>query len=62
MSQSSRKDIFRLPEPGAQKNGRRICPINDDLGSAHTLGTPQNSPSTRPVCLAAGRRSRRHDA
>jgi hypothetical protein len=62
MSQSSHKDIFCLPELGEKKNGRRICPISDDLGSTHTLATPQNSPSTRPACLAAQRRSRRHDA
>ncbi len=27
----------------ARKNGRRICPINDDPTSAYTWATPQNS-------------------
>ena len=60
--QSSRNTIFRLPEQGAEKNGRRINPINDDLGSTLTWTTPQNSLCTRPACLAAGRRSHHHDA
>ncbi len=51
---SSRNNLFHLPEQGAEKNGRRICPINDDLAWAYTLGTPQMSLSTR--------RSHRHDA
>ncbi len=59
---SSPSTIFYTVELQAQKNGRRICPTNDDLTSAPTLATPQNSPSTRPACLAAGRRFRRHDA
>jgi hypothetical protein len=46
--------IFHAIESGAEKNGRRICPTNDDLASAYTLGTPQMSLSTR--------RSHRHDA
>jgi hypothetical protein len=45
---------FQLSEHGAQKNGRRICPINDDLVSVNTLGTPK-------ISLSTGR-SRRHDA
>ena len=40
---SSRNNLFHLPEQGAEKNGRRICPINDDLAWAYTLGTPQRS-------------------
>jgi hypothetical protein len=36
-------DIFQLTENRAKKNGRHKGPINDDLTSAHTLGTPQNS-------------------
>jgi hypothetical protein len=37
-----------------EKNGRRICPINDVLTSAYTWATPQNS-----LCA---RRAYRHDA
>ena len=51
---SSRNNLFHLPEQGAEKNGRRICPINDDLAWAYTLGTLPMSLSTR--------RSHRHDA
>ncbi len=59
---SSRITIFHLPEQGAEKNDRRISPINDDLASTLTWTTPQNSLFTRPACLAAGRRSSHHDA
>ncbi len=45
---------FHATELGAHKNGRRICPINDDLVLAYTLATPQNSLCTR--------RSHRYDA
>ena len=51
---SSSNTIFHATELGAEKNGRRICPINDDLAWAYTLTTPQNS-----LCP---RRSHRHDA
>ncbi len=51
---SRRNNLFHLPEQEAEKNGRRICPINDDLAWAYTLGTPQRSLSTR--------RSHRYDA
>ncbi len=51
---SSSNTIFHATELGAEKNGRRICPINDDLAWAYTLGTPPMSLSTR--------RSPRHDA
>ena len=51
---SSRNLIFLLPEPGAEKNGLRKSPINDDLPSAATLGTPKNS--------RLPRRSHHHDA
>ncbi len=51
---SSRNNLCHLPEQGAEKYGRRICPINDDLAWASTLGTPPMSLSTR--------RSHRHDA
>ena len=46
--------IFLLPQREAEKNDLRICPINDDLVSVNTLGTPQISPRIG--------RSRRHDA
>ena len=67
---SSRNDIFHATELGAEKNGRRICPINDDLAWAYTWATPwfdkltpgQTTLWSRPACLAAGRRSHRHDA
>ena len=59
---SGRNDIFHLTENRAEKNGRRRGPINDDLTSAHTLGTPQNSLCARPACLARDRRPHRHDA
>lgn len=45
---------FCLRDRGAEKNGLRICPINDDLVSVNTWGAPQISPLTG--------RSRRHDA
>lgn len=45
---------FHLPEREAEKNGRRICPINDDLVSVNTWGSPQLSPLTGRSC--------RHDA
>jgi len=51
---SSSNTIFHATELGAEKNGRRICPINNDLAWAYTLGTPQMSLSTR--------RSHRYDA
>ncbi len=51
---SSRNLIFLLPEPGAEKNGLHRSPINDDLPSAATLGTPKNS--------RLPRRSHHHDA
>jgi hypothetical protein len=51
---SSRNTIFPFAESGAEKNGRHKSPINDDLTSANTLGTPQNS-------LFTGR-SHHHDA
>lgn len=54
--------IFVRPGQPPRKNGRRICPINDDLSSAYTLATPQNSLCAKPARLAAGRRSHRHDA
>lgn len=34
---------FCLREHGAQKNGLRISPINDDLPSVNTWGTPKIS-------------------
>ncbi len=36
---------FQLSERGAEKNGRRICPINDELVSVNTLGTPKSASS-----------------
>ena len=60
--QSSPNTIFRLPVKGAEKNDRRISPINDDLVLPLTWTTPQNSLCARPAGLAAGRRSDRHDA
>ena len=51
---SNRNLIFHLPEKGAEKNCLRISPINDDLGSVDTWGTPKNSPFTK--------RSHHHDA
>jgi len=51
---SSRNNLCHRPEQGAEKYGRRICPINDDLAWAYTLGTSPMSLSTR--------RSHRHDA
>ena len=52
--QFSPNDIFRLPELGAEKNDLHTGPINDDLASAYTLGTPKNSRFTG--------RSHHHDA
>ena len=40
---SSRNLIFHPPEKGAEKNGLRISPINDDLPSVNTWGTPKIS-------------------
>ena len=51
---SSRKAIFNHPDKQAGKNGLRISPINDDLGSVDTWTTPKNSPFTK--------RSHHHDA
>lgn len=45
---------FRLRDRGAQKNGLRICPINDDLPWVKTWATPKTSRFTG--------RARRHDA
>jgi len=59
---SSPNLIFYLPEQGAEKNDLHRGPTNDDLASTHTWATPPNSLFTRPPCLAAGRRSNRHDA
>jgi hypothetical protein len=39
-------DILTNLEKGAEKNGLRISPINDDLTSGNTLGTPGFDPST----------------
>jgi len=39
---SSSNTMFHPTELGAENNGRRICPINDDLAWAYTLGTPPN--------------------
>ena len=52
--QFSPNDIFRLLELGAEKNDLHRGPINDDLASAYTLGTPKNSHCTG--------RSHHHDA
>jgi hypothetical protein len=54
MSKIRCKLNFNLPEHGAQKNGRRICPINDDLPWVNTWGPPK-------IGRLNGR-SRRHDA
>ena len=51
---SSPNLIFYLPEQGAEKNDLHRGPINDDLASAYTLGTPKNSHFTG--------RSHHHDA
>ncbi len=51
---SSRKAIFNHPDKQAGKNGLRISPINDDLPSVNTLGTPK-------ISLFSGR-SHHHDA
>jgi hypothetical protein len=40
---STRNLIFLLSERGAEKNSLRISPINDDLPSAYTWGTPKIS-------------------
>lgn len=78
MSTANRNTLFHKTEPGAEKNGRRICPINDDLAWTLTLATPWFDPSASlrtgkltpgkttlcagPAGLTAGRRSHRHDA
>jgi len=46
--------IFLLSEPPPEKNGLRICPINDDLASVKTWGPPEISRFSR--------RSHHHDA
>ena len=51
---SRRKAIFNHPDKQAGKNGLRISPINDDLPSVNTLGTPKIS--------LFSRRSHHHDA
>jgi hypothetical protein len=51
---SEHKLNCRLQEHGAEKSGRRICPINDDPASVNTWGTPKINSLTG--------RSRRHDA
>jgi hypothetical protein len=51
---SSGNLIFLLSERGAEKNGLRICPINDDLAPAYTWATPK-------ISLFTGR-ARHHDA
>jgi hypothetical protein len=57
---SSRNTIVHATELGAEKNGRRICPINDDLAWAHTWATPCfDTPGKTTLCT---RRSHRHDA
>jgi hypothetical protein len=48
------KAIFHKLEQGAGKNRLRISPINDDLLSVNTLGTPKIS--------LFPRRSSHHDA
>lgn len=47
-------DVFNNLEQQAGKNGLPISPINDDLASAYTWGTPQ-------IGLFSGRASH-HDA
>ena len=42
--------IFHLPEKGAEKNGLRISPINDDLPSVNTWTTPKISRFTGRAC------------
>ena len=54
--------ILGFTGPTVKKNRRRICPINDDLALAYTLGTPLNRLCARLACLATGRRSCHHDA
>jgi hypothetical protein len=63
MNRDSLKTLFYPGEPGGEKNDLHRAPIRHDLTSVHTLGTPQNSPWTRPgsllyrggapVCLSA---------
>ncbi len=48
------KRNFHLRERGAEKNGLRICPINDDRPLVNTWGPPK-------IGRLSGR-SRRHDA
>lgn len=44
------------------RNGFHKSFITNDLAWTLTRTTPQNSLCARPACLAAGRRSHRHDA
>ena len=41
---SSSNTIFHATELGAEKNGRRICPINDDLALTLTWRLPPKQP------------------
>jgi len=59
---SSPHPIVHPTEQGAEKNDRIRSPYAHDLVLTLTWATPQNSLCTRPPCLAAGRRSPRHDA
>jgi hypothetical protein len=43
------KLIFHLPEPGAEKNDRHICPINDDLAWTLNWTTPPKQPLYQEV-------------
>jgi hypothetical protein len=36
--------FFCSPQAQTRKNGRRICPINNDLTPVDTWGTPLNGP------------------
>jgi hypothetical protein len=54
--------FFPSSQPQRRKNDGVISFITNDLGSANTFPTPQNSSCPRPAGLAAGRRSKRHDA
>jgi hypothetical protein len=40
---SSRNDMVQLPEHEAEKNDRRICPINDDLAWTLAWTTPKTA-------------------
>jgi len=61
-------DEFRLKIPQRDfgsfsvRNGFHKSFITNDLAWTLTWTTPQNSLCARPACLAAGRRSHRHDA